>query len=226
MSNETPELDPEVTPLEDFGSVFDAWIAGASLTRIPVTIYGKQELFEEYTRLREEREIVASEEEAVERAMSERSRLSEIDERIEEIYDEWMASKSVWIVEDISEQLDAIQETVGKAPVMPEKPVLPKKASDVQQRSHTVKMQQYETDIAEYEKAAKTWNEEYALHTTAAAVVRIEFADGRTVDGVTVDQIRQLARKVGEKQVNRLQTAIRDAMMREPVITAPLSQAN
>lgn len=220
------ELDPEVTPIEDFGSVLDDWIAGASLTRIPVTIYGKQHLFEEYQRLTEEREIVAASEEEVEQSVGEISRLTEIDERLAEIHDEWMASKSVWIVEDISEQLGVIRESVGPIPEQPVKPELLRGASDAQKRSHTIAMQKYDAAVSEYEKAAERWNEEFSITSAAAAVVRVEFANGHVQDGVTVDQVRALAKKLGEKQVNRIQAAIRDAMLREPVIDAPFSHAS
>lgn len=226
MSESTPETEVDVTPLEDFDSVLDDWIAGASLTRIPVTIYGKQHLFEEYQRLVEEREVLAQVEDESERSMSESSRLAEIDARIAEIYDEWMASKSVWVVEDISEQLAAVRERVGDAPEAPIKPELPRGASDVQKRSHTVKTAEYEKALKVYEQAAADWNERFSLESAAAAVVRVEFADGRVQKGVTTAQVRALARKLGDKQVNRIQAAIRQAMLSEPVIDAPFSHAS
>lgn len=220
---ETPELPVEGTPIEDFGSVLDDWLAGASLTRVPVAIYGKQALFAEYEKLTAERELLDDED--AELAIGERSRLAEIDERLAEIYDEWTASKSVWILEDVSGRAEEITEKIGEAPEAPKRPGdLPKRATETAQKSHTVKMQKYEAELADYEKAAAKYFEDYGFEIIALALVRIEFADGRTQEGVTAEQVRKLAEVVGEKQVARLNEGARAAMRAEPVISSPFSR--
>lgn len=233
MSEE--EVLPTSTPLDDFGSVLDDWIAGASLTRILVTIYGAGHLVAEVKRLESERELLelelsGLEDDDAETSLSESSRATEVRARLDEVFeaqtqihDEWLASKSVWIVEDISKQDDAIRERIGDAPTAPEKPVLAKGASDAQKRSHTLKMQAYEVAVKEYETAANEWSRVYGLESAAAAVVRVEFPDGRQVDAVTPAQIEALGERVGQKQILNLHNAIREAMLGEPVVDAPLS---
>lgn len=233
MESEDLVLD-ETPSLEDSDSVLNDWIAGATLTQVPVTIYANQALYAEYLALCEEREILAAEAEgledlAAEASIGEESRLSavterihEIDERLAGLHDEWQSSKSVWIIEDISERHDALLEAVGPVPTAPTKPELPKRATEAQQRSHTVKMQEYEAAAKEYEAAAKKWGEDYAFTSASMAVVRVEFSGGRVAHSASPAQLRNLAVTAGDKQIARIHEAIKLANSGKPVIDAPL----
>lgn len=237
LNLEEPEFEAAETSLDDFGSVLDDWIAGSSLTRIPVTIYGAGHLHVEVQQLAAEREILEAELEALEdsnneTAVGEVSRIGEIMSRLEEIadregdvFDEWQASKSVWIVEDISDRLTEIRDAVGDAPTAIKEPKLPKRATEVQQRAHTVAMQKYEADLPAYVDAAKAWGDKYAAHYISTAVVRVELANGKVAHSVSPEQVFALAKSLGEKQIEILIKAIKVATEKSPVIDAPLSRS-
>ncbi|TSD68134.1 hypothetical protein [Aeromicrobium piscarium] len=231
---ETPDLENEVVPA-DFDDAFGDWIGGAALTKRSVTIYGRPDLAAEFQSLEREKAVLEESSELTD-TMAGDPRLHEIEQAMGELYDQWQASKSEWIVQDISAQIDQVNEAVGDAPVAPEAPEEPKLrkgASDVQKRAHTVAMQKYdqakaehEAAVREYEKAASKWSEEYALQFLAHAVVEVRFPDGRVSDGVSVEQLRAMRAKLGERQLRRLQDEARQAMTTEPVISAPFSPSD
>ena len=237
LNLEEPDFEAVETSLEDFGTALDDWIAGSSLTRIPVTIYGAGHLHVEVQQLDAEREILEAELESIDDSSNEStvgevsrvgeimSRLEEINARNEEVYDEWMASKTVWIVEDISDRLTEIRDAVGDAPKSLDEPELPKRATEAQQRTHTVAMQKYEAALPEYVDAAKAWGDKYAAHYISTAVVRVELANGKVAHSVSPEQVFALAKSLGEKQIEILIKAIKVANEKSPVIDAPLSRS-
>ena len=227
--------EPDFTAPEsiaDFDDAFENWISGASLTRRSVIIYGKPSLAAEAESLERERQALMDAE--VESSAGGNPRLLEVEERLIEIHAEWEASKSEWIVEDISPVVNEVEEATGPRPVAPEplsEPLLPRGATETQKRAHTVAVQRYEAAkpahdalVADYEAAVNKWHESYTLHLIARAVVEVRFSDGRTADGVTVERLQKLRHAVGELQVSRLSDAVRQAMLSEPVMTAPFSR--
>lgn len=231
---ETPDLENEVVPA-DFDDAFGDWIAGAALTKRSVTIYGRPDLAAEFQALEREKAVL-DEAEVGESSMGGNERIGEIDQAMTELYDQWQASKSEWIVQDISASIDQVNEAVGPVPTAPERPEEPKLskgATDMQKRAHTEAMKRhakaqgaYDAELRDYEKAAQKWNEEYALHFLAHAVVEVRFPDGRTSDGIGVDQLRTMRARLGERQLRALQDAARHAMTEEPVISAPFYAAD
>lgn len=90
---ETPDFEQveDVNPA-DFDDAFDARIGGASLTKRSVIVYAKPGLAAEADAL--QRELATLSDVEIEESMAGDPRQAEITERLGEIYDEWMASKS------------------------------------------------------------------------------------------------------------------------------------
>ncbi len=233
-----PQLDSQIVPT-DFGpDAFAEWIGGATIAKRSVVIYGKPGLYADYEQTARDLEIAeAAEADGGELAGSQTARLRA---RMAEIHDEWMASKSIWVVRALTgEELGALSnadETKGYtelvAPVEPERPAppqaLPKSANDTAQRAHAVAMQRHEAamaayakDIAAYQTAATQYNAELNLRGVVEALVSITFADDRTVEAITVDQLRTMRATLGDIQILRLATAAQAAAIEEPVIPAP-----
>lgn len=232
MSDPTFELaESEAVEPADFADAFDDWIGGATLSKRAVTVYGKPGLAAEFEALQAELETLPDEGES---SLSEGGgRRAEIDARLTDLHDEWLASKSVWIVEDVSSVIAEIREATGEKPEEPEpldEPFLRPNSSEQQKRIHNVQMQAYlkakpehDAKVHAYEKAMEVWHADYALNLVARATVEIRFSDGRKSGGVTVDQLRQMRERLGELQLLRLNEAAQRAMMEEPVIEAPFS---
>ena len=108
----------------DFEDEFDAWIGGATISKRSVAIYAKPGLFAEYQELAREREVLEEAEQG-EGSLGD-DRLSVIDARMSDLYDEWLASKSTWIVRALlDEDYKAVKEGLVEptplvAPVEPE----------------------------------------------------------------------------------------------------------
>lgn len=175
------------------GSVLDEWIESASLTRHSVTIYGRPGLVVEFEQL--ERELEQLDE-------ADQVRRGEIVERLTDLFDQWQASKSTWIVEDVSHVNDEVRAATGAEP---------SRSPGV---DRWVAQRILEQDVA-------AWNAEYVIQLIARAVVKIRFVDGHVADGVTVEQVRTLRERLGEGQLARLAAAARDAMTEQPVLTRP-----
>lgn len=230
------ESDP--VPADFEGDAFDEWIGGATVSKRSVPIYGKPGLFAEYEDLERQREKAVDEQKGG--AELGGSGIVAIDERLAEIYEEWMASKSTWTVRALDEdEIKAVgatvDEAIGEEPVEPKpehpKPAdLPKNHSDQQAKSHTIKMQAYEAAkpahdaaLKVYAEAHKAYIDELNFHLIAAAVERIEFANGRVQSEITVEQLRALKKRLGERQLMSLLNAAQLAIYVEPEIPAPFS---
>jgi len=215
----------ESTPVPaDFdGSALDDWIAGGSVAKRSVVVYGRPDLFAEYEQIERDLELLGDDDEL---GGGERARLIK---RRSDLYDEWIASKSTWIIAALTpDQIDACK-TREPALVEPAEPVAPelaKNATDAQKRSHTVKTQEYDAALAAYEKARTEFNRELDLRCLAAAVERIDFADGRVAGAVTVDQLKAMRERMGDLQLTRLVMTATMATMEEPLIPAPFSHSN
>lgn len=228
---DTTASDP--IPADFEGDAFDDWIGGATVSKRSVPIYGKPGLYAEYQELERERERIEEENKGGGEMAG--SGLSKIDTRLAEIYDEWMASKSTWIVRALDgDETKAIEAELGEGPMKPDelvKPELPVKHTDTQARAHTLKMRAYEEAKPAYDEAVKEYeaaNDEYVtqlnLRILAEAVERIDFANGRSRDSITVEQLQAMKKKLGERQVLKLIHASQLAHLAEPEIHAPFSQ--
>ena len=225
-------LDSEALPADFDGAAFDDWIAGATVAKRSVVIYGKPGLYAEYEQLERDLEVAKSNEEhGAELAGSEVRR---IERRMRELYDEWVASKSTWIVHALDDEaLTALKEqepalVEPEAPKPPEEPVLPERPTVQQQKSHELARQAYEKAVAEHAAATKAHDRKHAAYAAemnfraiAAAVERVEFPDGRVAGEVSVGQLRAMHARLGEQQLLRLVTAIQLAGLTEPEIPAP-----
>src|SRR5690606_14927286 len=231
----------------DFADVFDEWIAGASINKRSVTIYGKPGLAAEYEQL--ERDLEVAEEAEKHGAELAGSEVRRITARMEELYGEWQASKSTWTVRGVSSEMAERLKAAEPARVEPEPlvepkaPVLPERATEQQRKSHTIAMQEYDAKLAAYREAlpehtqaVEAFNDALNLRYITAAVLKIEFADGRTVEAevdddgavvvpaVTVAQLTKLRKRLGETQLLSLITASQAALLVEPEIPAPFSR--
>lgn len=234
----TEGFTPEDTTPADFSEAFDEWIAGATVSKRSVPIYGKPGLYAEYEDL--ERQLEKAQQLGEEQQEMAGSEIGRIQRRMEEIYHEWVDSKSTWVVRALNEdEVERIrkQEPELVEPVEPTKPkapeALPDRPSDRQARAHTVAQQRYEQELVEYETKRAAYEKELGefsaemnLRGIAAAVERIEFANGRVADGVTVEQVRQMKEKLGTRQITSLVTAAQLAAWSEPEIPAPFSRSS
>lgn len=232
-----PDTFGEPVPT-DFADVFDDWIAGASIAKRSVVIYGKPGLFAEYEQIERELEVAReSEKHGAELAGSDVARL---EQQLEELYAEWVASKSTWVVRGVTpETLERAkaQEPAIEEPTAPEAPELPKNATDQQKRAHTVAMQRHAEAVAEYEAATDVYNDEINLRCIAWSTLSIEFSDGRKVEAqidddgeviapvVGVDRLRNMKRRLGEAQLLKILSAAQMATVVEPEIPAPFSRS-
>lgn len=232
--SELPITPSESVPAE-FDSVFDDWIGGATISKRSVPIYGKPGLYAEYQEL--ERRLSLLEDMGEAGAEFAGSESGQIERRMREIYDEWQASKSTWTVRALDfDEVDELkaQEPALVEPKAPEKPAAPaplpakhdaqdSKRFTLETQKYQAAMDQYDAAMAEYEPKSKVFNLELTYRTIAATVVKVEFADGRTLDRVTVEQVRRLRETLGERQILSLSSAAQLAALQEPELPAPFS---
>ncbi|EFQ82701.1 hypothetical protein HMPREF0063_11910 [Aeromicrobium marinum DSM 15272] len=230
---------------DEFASSFDDWIAGATVSKRSVVIYGKAGLYATYQQLERDLAIATAVESPGESMGG--SEASRIRKDLQAVYDEWMESKSTWVVRAVSDaDWDAVRagdESEDLAPLVePEKmekpvePVLPEKPTEAQKKSHTVAVRKYAKALAAYEAKVPAYREEIAayldelnLRLIRRVVVSVTIGSGatRTADGdvpvVTIAQLRALRAQIGEKQFTGLLNAAQQATSEEPVIPAPFS---
>jgi len=205
----TPGTAPEVVPV-DFADVMDDWLNGASISQVSVPIYGKQHLVGRYQALIRERELVA-ETLKIDGALGS-PELDKIDDEIEVLYAEWTASKSTWYLRGLGdEERNALQ---AETPPIPDPEPLPKGANPGQVEWH-------ESVVADVAKQREAAREDENLRMIAKALVKIEFADGRIVESVTVDHLRRLHKQLGDVQLSKLAQGVAAATTGDPELPAP-----
>lgn len=187
----TTTLASEDASVDFDADFFDEWIEGASPSRRSVTIYGKPGLYAEYTRIRAELEVAQA---AAKVGELGGSGVAALQAREDELYDEWMASKTVWTVERLDpEASDRIREALAAdgfvdppepdVPEMPEEPVkptLPDDPTEKQQRTHTARMKAYDAELATYEAKLPAYHAEFDRYE--ASYVEWEKEHDRYVD--------------------------------------------
>lgn len=222
----------------DFEDEFDSWLGGATISKRSVPIYAKPGLFAEYEDLQRERDRLEAENEG-EPSMGD-SRLSEIDERVGEIHEEWVASKSVWVVRALGdEDYSAVKDSMkadGLAEVKlleePEEPdELPEKHSLADERALAKAAEKFQAAKARYDedkpandKARTEFANELNIRIVSRAVVEIRFASGNVTTGITVERLRTLREKLGQRQILSLMNAASIATYQEPEIPANFSR--
>ena len=112
------------------------------------------------------------------------------------------------------ETINRLREDSG----MPTEPVEPDEGADEAARAaYDAAYQKYGADLA-------TATREMNLRILSESVSKIEFADGRTVDHVTVSQLRTLREKLGDRQILMLVNAATLATVEEPEMQPPFWQ--
>lgn len=197
----------------DFENAFDDWIGGATISKRSVLIYGKPGLFADFEQLEREHNV-ASEIEKHEKSLG-GTELAAIEVKMQTLYDEWQASKSTWVVraldadqfEELRAQFDA-----------PDEPVEPAKGADDAAKAA------YAKAVKAYERETIRIANELNLAIIAKAVTRIEFANGKSADSISVEQLRTMGKRLGERQLLSLINASQLAMYQEPEIPAFFSR--
>lgn len=236
----TDDLNADITPV-DF--TLDDWINGGSVGHRSVQIFSRPDLeadMQEYVRRIEEakRRAKAAGEDS---SLGDRDEVRTLEREAEKVYNEWMASKGDWRIRalDVEDDLNPITESV---PVYPDLPAFkepePKAPRDHEKgkpsAAYTAALEAWEARRAAFLEAQKPEqdelnrkrteaNHEANLRMIAAAVVSITFANGAVANGVTVEQLRTMQKKIGPLQVANLLKATMDATYREPVLPIPFS---
>lgn len=189
------------TPIPDDADVLEAWIDGATLSRRSVTVFGRPDLVAEAQKVDEALEALDRESDGEESAGD--PRRAELHDRAAKIHDQWLASKSTWVVRAIGDDdPDEVARQVGDAP----KAKNPKAPTD------------------EELKAIEAHADETNLRLLSRAVVEIEFADGRKVESISYEQLVTLMARIGKPQMLRLIAEVNQATYAEPVVHAPKSR--
>src|SRR5690606_2161680 len=121
--------EPTLEPV-DFDEALDDWIAGASLARASVVVYGNGAVAERMNAIVRELAEAGYEPGSVEGEetfVDTDARLRALDAEWVRVNDEREASRTEWFVEDVSAALDEVRALVGPLPVPPdpiEEPVL------------------------------------------------------------------------------------------------------
>lgn len=238
----TPDIDlGEAVPV-DFN--LDDWLDGGSVSQRSIPIYSRPDLIADYEEWG--RRYDAAEERAKdaidETALGEASDLEQLKAEGEEIYARWQASKADWRVRALDDE-DEIQPIVSRKPIHPDLPEFaepePKqprdfgngKPSESYVAAHTawkarrdafLEAQKPEQDALDKKRSEA--DDDANLEMIATAVVSIEFANGVTASGVTVEQLRRMRKSIGARQVQRLLNAATLATIAEPTMPVPSSR--
>lgn len=211
---------------DDFGDMFDSWIAGATLAQKSVDIYGDPALQAEYEVLERELEKAKAVAKGGETSQADAGEVERIEEQMVELYEKWMASKSTWYVRALPSEIAAA--VAEEHPEIPEPSVLKPDATVDERNEHAAAVKAY--------KAAAD-NRNFAI--LPQLVVRIDWPGDRSVkavyddDGVrfktpavTSQQLRSLRTRLGDIQYLRLLSASQLANLQEPVVPAPFLRSN
>lgn len=242
----TPTLDAgEALPV-DFD--LDDWLDGGSVVHRSIDIYNRPDLvadYEDWQRrwdLAEERAKIAGDEQSL--ADSDDEESAALRAEGERIHAEWLSSKSTWRVRALDQDTEVtpISEAAPKQQTPPQfrrpQPQAPRdyangkpapayeKALEDWTKERDEFFKANEGEIKRVEKANAEIAHNVDLAHVAAAVVSIEFPGGKTVEGVSIDQLRKLEQRIGRGQFNRLLLAAIETLGSEPVVPVPFSQTS
>lgn len=242
----TPTLDAGDALPVDFD--LDDWLDGGSVVHRSVDIYNRPDLvadYEDWQRrwsLAEDRAKTAGDEQSLADADDEEAVALRAEG--ERIHAEWLASKSTWRVRALDQdtEVNPIAEAAPKPVTPPQfrrpQPQAPRdyangkpapayeKALEDWTKEREEFFKANEDEIKRVEKTNAEIAHNVDLAHVAAAVVSIEFPGGKTINGVTVDQLRKLEAKIGRGQFNRLLLAAIDTLRQEPTVPVPFSQTS
>lgn len=222
----------------------EAWLDGGTVTQRSVAIYARPDLMAEYEDWERRYKVAKARDEQApdDGALGEKSELAVLTAEGERIYEEWMASKATWYVRALSpEEIDEINERAPKFDDLPEfpdpEPVTPRGATspaateagrivrEDYERRKAAFLAEQEPARAELRKKRIAARDEANTEMVAAAVVKIEAANGGVVHGVTVAQLRKLRERMGQRQLQSLIDAATIATMSEPEIQPDFSRS-
>ena len=229
MTDTDTSVDATPAP-EEFASsgALDEWIDGATVAKRSVPIYGNPGLYAEYEDL--ERKLSAAKLQAeVEDESLGDAGVQEVEQQMRVLLEKFRASKATWTVRALAdEDFKAIRAAVDW-PTEPKEPKEPDEKDPEKARmlkaAHEVSMAAYEAELKEYEEQMAALGDQVNLEILAKAVCDITFADGRRSDGVTVEQLQRLRKKLGERQLLTLIQTSQRVTYEEPKVPAPFSPA-
>lgn len=222
----------------------DGWIDGGTVTQRSVAIYARPDLMAEYEDWERRYKVAESrvKQAGGEVGLDDGDELAALTAEGERIYEAWMASKATWYVRALSpEEIDEITERTPKFDDLPkfpeEEPKEPRGTQSAAQAAafgtaHAAWRSRRDAFLAEQETAALELRkkriaarDETNIEMVAAAVVKIEAANGATAHGVTVPQLRKMRERMGQRQLNSLIEAATIATMGEPEIKPDFSRS-
>lgn len=221
MTSSDIDLDNDVTlaPLDFDDDALDDWIDGGGITKHIVVMHGKPQLAAEYEELQDELNLAqarAGENGGDELGGSEVGRLKR---RLQEVYDEWAASRTRWTVTAITDKViddatDATVTALGDEPVPPNEP-----AKGAPQSKHD----DYKAKLEKYEKKHAEWTSHQNAELIRLVVEQIEFADGRRARIGTAAQVLRMRETFGAQQIVKIIEIARTSAMFSPELKAPFS---
>lgn len=207
----TPILEEAPIPA-DFN--LDDWIDGGAVTEHSVAIYSRPDLaavIEDWERRRKIAKVTGGGD-----ASLGEPTLESLEEEGRRIYKQWIDSKATWYIRALEpSRIDEIR-AAGKTPeAIKDLPGSPDPAA-------LAKHQKRQAKRAEEITAAV---DEVNLNMLAESVIRIEGANGGVQQGVTVEQLRRMRERLGQRQVNSLLNAATLAVLVDPELKPDFSQA-
>lgn len=192
----------------------DDWIDGGAVTEHSVAIYSRPDLaaaIEDWERRRKIVKVTGGGD-----ASLGEPTLESLEEEGREIYRQWVDSKATWYVRALEpsriEEIHAagkVPDAIADLPGSPDPTALAKHEKRQAKRA------------AEITAAA----DEVSLHMLAESVTRIVGANGGVKEGVTVEQLRRMRERLGQRQVTSLLNAATLAVLVDPELKPDFSQA-
>lgn len=221
MSTNDIDLDNEVTmaPLDFDDDALDDWIDGGGITKHIVVMHGKPHLAAEAESLEDDIRLATArngEGNGEELAGGEVGKLRR---RLQEVYDEWAASRTRWTVTAITDKVideatAATVEALGDEPVPPNEP-----AKGAPQSKHD----DYKAKLDRYEKKHRVWQSHQNAELVRLVVEQIEFADGRRARIASADQVLRMKETFGPHQIVKIIEVARTSAVFSPELKAPFS---
>mgnify|MGYP005983983627 FL=1 len=198
---ENPHTEP-VPAGEDW---FENWLDTGAVAQRSVPIYARPDLFARYEDLDRKLDVAKTVEQAAggERAAGESSEVSKIEDQMQQLYDQWQASKATWFIRALTAtEIDEVRDECG----FPDD--LPDNSTDEQRNAY----------VDAYTLADAKAN----THLIARALVKVEDPHGNVVkQSITPAGVAQIRKRLGDVQILRLVAAAQVAMTEDVEIPVP-----
>lgn len=209
-----PDLLTDSTPVDtDQGDWFSQWLDSGTVSQRSVDIYGRPDLYAQYEDL-ERRYAIAREQEkkgGAERDMSEMAETTRILEKMEDLYDAWMKSKTTWYIRALG------QEEIDDARDESNFPTEPEFKKGIAEDAKKKVEDKYKRELNKAQSRAN-------FLTVSKALVKVTNPAGDTVkESITPEEVERLRGSVGDLQILRLVGAAMVASSEEPTMPVPLS---